>query len=256
MRAVNSFSAANKTDRIILRVVKDPDAVMVVSSQEEVDRIVSYRPELSGRVYTHDQQIERSSEEDEAPVYVDDADKFLVRCFGNVVTLAYTTDGDGRSDRLFDHEGAAQMYADGMSLREVGMHYNVSAEAIRRVCKTQGVPRRSQNFQYKGRIRTRKVKGPSNEVIAQEYASGLGYTEITKKHRVGSKRVRKALVEQGVRARREKKRIPDSELKSRYEKGESANSLATQFKVTTPSVLRRLRRVGVDIRPRGRPQRG
>lgn len=93
MNAITSSRGGGKTSRMIFEVLRSDGGVMVVHSHSERQRIIRKHPELKGRIYTFE-DFERSHMgiRPDTPVYVDNADDFLRRHFGNVTTFSYSSE--------------------------------------------------------------------------------------------------------------------------------------------------------------------
>jgi hypothetical protein len=94
MNAITSSRGGGKTARMIFEMLKNPNAVMVVHSHRERQRIIGIHPDLKGRIYTFDDFRAASGGfiRPDTPVFVDNADDFLRRHFGNVTTFSYSSD--------------------------------------------------------------------------------------------------------------------------------------------------------------------
>jgi hypothetical protein len=94
MKAITDPRGGGKTTKMIFAMLLNKDAVMVVHSHMERQRIVGKHPELKGRVFTFDDFRQRSQGfgPPNRPVFVDNADLFLRRHFGNVTLFSYSVD--------------------------------------------------------------------------------------------------------------------------------------------------------------------
>jgi hypothetical protein len=94
MKAITDPRGGGKTTKMIFEMLNNKDALMVVHSHMEWQRIISRHGELKGRVFTFDDFPVRSQGlgPPNRPVYVDNADLFLRRHFGNVTLISYSVE--------------------------------------------------------------------------------------------------------------------------------------------------------------------
>lgn len=95
MNAITSERQGGKTSKMIFWMLLHPEAVMVVHSHMERQRLIGRHGELKGRIFTFDDFAHRSPGivHPDTPVCIDNIDMLLRQRFGNVQLISYS-EGD------------------------------------------------------------------------------------------------------------------------------------------------------------------
>lgn len=141
-----------------------------------------------------------------------------------------------------------RMYRAGNTMSAISKTLGASTATVQRALKDAEVAVRPRSSYPTREWERPKIDLPAAAI--EQYVAGASLAEVCRVYGVSQAVLDRHLGEAGIKARRAARRptiVPD-EVVTRYEQGESAMALATEFKMATPTVLRAVRRAGIPVR--------
>jgi transposase len=147
----------------------------------------------------------------------------------------------------------ADRYRSGQTVETIAVDIGVSSSVVRRILRSEGISTRTSTQTAALRL------APLREQIVTSYQQGHTLTEVARLVDRSITYVRTVLVEQGVprrasggkpKPRSTSRERPDcvAEIKARYERGESINTISVHLDVPDTFVKQTLRDAGVTMR--------
>lgn len=161
----------------------------------------------------------------------------------------------------YPEEQIVREYQEGDGTPTLGRRYSCDEITIRRILKKHGIKQRPRGMVYKNTVKP-NLRGAEAQAVVDRYAAGESSTSIGRDLGIHYQLVLDACRRLGVEVRPRRNQggdnqpnlVPSEEVElmvKRYVAGESSRKIADDLGRSSQTVLKHVRRRGVEVRPRG-----